>query len=81
MKISAINVGDKLQGKVQEDMEHPFSGTVEKVYSNSALLTIDDFDPKDSDNVAELNHKIIVNVNSLKKLKDDNTPDKSTTTK
>ncbi|MBA1433991.1 DUF2187 domain-containing protein [Bombilactobacillus bombi] len=69
MKISAINVGDKLQGKVQEDMEHPFTGTVEKIYSNSALLTIDSYDPKDADNVAELNNKIVVNAQSLKKAK------------
>ena len=69
MKIATINIGDKLQGKVQEDLEYPFTGTVEKIYSNSVLLTINDYDPRDEDNVAELNHKIVVKSQSLKKFK------------
>lgn len=68
MKIANIKVGDKLQGSVEEDLEKPFVGTVEKIYTNAVLLDIEDFDPQDSDNVVELNHKIVINAQNLKKL-------------
>lgn len=46
-------------------MEHDFVGTVEKVYENSALLTITESDEIDKSNVIELNHKIVVSHNGL----------------
>lgn len=66
MKIEDLKVGDFVEGKVEEDMEKPFMGKVEKVYENSALLEIVSNDPDDDPNVAELNHKIIVNINNMK---------------
>lgn len=65
MKISDIHVGDTLNCHVKEDMEHDFVGTVEKVYENSALLTITESDEIDKSNVIELNHKIVVSHNGL----------------
>lgn len=66
MKIEDLKVGDFVEGKVEEDMEKPFMGKIEKVYENSALLEIVSNDPDDDPNVAELNHKIIVNINNMK---------------
>lgn len=66
MKIEDIKIGDFVDAKVKEDMEHPFSGKVEKVYEHSALLEIISNDPKDDANVTELNNKIVVNIESLK---------------
>lgn len=68
MKIANIKVGDKLQGHADEDMEHPFVGTVEKIYTNSVLIDITDYDQRDADNVTELNHKIVVAAKSLKEV-------------
>ncbi|MDO1605791.1 DUF2187 domain-containing protein [Lactobacillus sp. YT155] len=66
MKIEDLKVGDFVEGKVEEDMEKSFMGKIEKVYENSALLEIVSNDPDDDPNVAELNHKIIVNINNMK---------------
>lgn len=66
MKIEDIKVDDFVEGKVQEDMDHPFVGKVEKVYENSVLLEIISNDPKDDANVVELNNKIIVNIKNVK---------------
>ncbi|NVY97168.1 DUF2187 domain-containing protein [Lactobacillus sp. DCY120] len=79
MKISSIKIGDILQGQVEEDMEKPFVGTVEKLYNNSVLIHITDYSPEDEDNVAELNHKIVVAGSGLKKSK--NTPKAKAKTK
>ena len=66
MKIEDIKINDFVEGKVQEDMDHPFMGKVEKVYEHSVLLEIISNDPKDDANVAELNNKIVVNIESVK---------------
>lgn len=65
MKITDIHVGDQLTCHVKEDMDHDFIGQVEKIYENSALLTIIDNDVADKTNVIELNHKIVVSHNGL----------------
>lgn len=64
-----LNIGDLVTGKVNEDLESAFTGTVEKVYENSALVTITDFDAVDKANVSELNNKIVVNLKQLKAAK------------
>ncbi|WP_049762104.1 DUF2187 family protein [Latilactobacillus sakei] len=64
-----LNIGDIVTGKVNEDLESAFTGTVEKVYENSALVTITDFDAVDKANVSELNNKIVVNLKQLKAAK------------
>ncbi|WP_235715815.1 hypothetical protein [Latilactobacillus fuchuensis] len=40
MDKESLNIGDVVTGKVTEDMDAPFTGTVEKVYENSASLTL-----------------------------------------
>ncbi|KRL60808.1 DUF2187 family protein [Latilactobacillus fuchuensis] len=65
MDKESLNIGDVVTGKVTEDMDAPFTGTVEKVYENSALINITDFDPADKTNVSELNNKLVVNLKQL----------------
>ncbi len=67
MKKDDVKVGQSVKATVKEDVKLAFTGTVEKIYENSALLTIDDFDQTDAAAVSELNNKIVVNFNDLKK--------------
>ncbi|MFD1484392.1 DUF2187 domain-containing protein [Lacticaseibacillus baoqingensis] len=67
MKKEDIHLGDSLQCKVKEDMEKPFTGTVQKVYENSALLDITDYASADKQNAAELNFKIVINFKAIQK--------------
>ncbi|WP_390407284.1 DUF2187 domain-containing protein [Lacticaseibacillus jixiensis] len=62
-----IHLGDSLECKVKEDMEKPFTGTVQKMYENSALLDITDYAAADKQNVAELNFKIVINFKAIRK--------------
>ncbi|MGX4645442.1 MULTISPECIES: DUF2187 domain-containing protein [Holzapfeliella] len=61
-----LAVGQNVKAKVEEDMKKPFSGTIEKIYENSVMLTITDNDKEDDNNVMELNKKIIVNLKNIK---------------
>ncbi|KRN04595.1 DUF2187 family protein [Holzapfeliella floricola] len=61
-----LAVGQKVKAKVEEDLKQPFSGTIEKIYENSVLLTITDNEKEDDNNVIELNKKIIVNLKNIK---------------
>lgn len=62
MEKEAVAVGKHYQCKVKEDMEAPFVALVDKIYENSALMTIVSFNAKrDKQNVEELNHRIVVN--------------------
>ncbi|MCX2456229.1 DUF2187 domain-containing protein [Lacticaseibacillus nasuensis] len=67
MKMEEIRLGDSVACKVKEDMDAPFTGTVEKKYENSVLLDITDYDQRDKQNVTELNFKIVVNLKAITK--------------
>ncbi|WP_225048046.1 DUF2187 domain-containing protein [Lacticaseibacillus kribbianus] len=67
MKKEDIHLGDTLTVKVKEDMEQPFTGTVQKVYENSALLAITNYESADRQNAAELNFKIVINFKAIVK--------------
>ncbi|WP_125702559.1 DUF2187 domain-containing protein [Lacticaseibacillus daqingensis] len=62
-----IHLGDTVTAKVKEDMDAQFTGTVQKVYENSALLTITDYDAGDRQNATELNFKIVINFKAIVK--------------
>lgn len=66
MKIEDLKVGEVYNCKVDEDMDYPFSGKVEKVYEHSALMEIVKNDPKDDSNKMELNNKIVVSIKKIK---------------
>ncbi|APX71616.1 DUF2187 domain-containing protein [Companilactobacillus allii] len=66
MKIEDLKVGEIYKCNVDEDMDYPFEGKVEKVYEHSALMEIVKNDPKDDSNKTELNNKIVVSIKKIK---------------
>ncbi|WP_125588298.1 DUF2187 domain-containing protein [Companilactobacillus jidongensis] len=66
MKIEDLKVGEVYECKVDEDMDYPFEGKVEKVYEHSVLMEIVKNDPKDDTNKMELNNKIVVSIKKIK---------------
>ena len=66
MKKSDVKIDDILSAKSEEELTKPFIGKVEKIYENSALLTIIDYDEVDDTAVSDLNQKIVVNFKNLK---------------
>lgn len=66
MKKTDIKLDDILSAKSEEELTKPFLGKVEKIYENSALLSIIDYDKADKMAVSDLNKKIVVNFKNLK---------------
>ncbi|WP_102278989.1 hypothetical protein [[Lactobacillus] timonensis] len=60
--------GDVVESPKLGPLDHGFSGTVEKVYNNSMLVSIDKFDPADQSGVNELNGRAIVRMSGAKAL-------------
>ncbi|WP_099974132.1 DUF2187 family protein [Lactobacillus terrae] len=69
MKIEDLKIGETYSCEVEEDMDFPFKGKVEKVYEHSALVEITDVDPKDETNKMELNNKIVVSIKNITAVK------------
>lgn len=69
MKKADVKLGQILAATSEEEMKHPFQGKVEKIYENSALLSITSYDPEDETAVSDLNNKMVVNFKKLKKVK------------
>lgn len=66
MKKTDVKIDDILSAKSEEELTKPFIGKVDKIYENSALLKIIDFDEADETAVNDLNQKIVVNFKNLK---------------
>lgn len=66
MKKADVKTDAILSAKSEEELTKPFIGKVEKIYENSALLAIIDFDEADETAVSDLNQKIVVNFKNLK---------------
>lgn len=62
-------IGDVVKGKKFGLMDHDFSGEVEKVYENSIMIAIQDYDPSDQSGVNELNGRAIIRKDEAKMLK------------
>lgn len=62
-------IGDVVKGKKFGPMDHDFSGEVEKVYENSIMIAIQDYDPYDQSGVNELNGRAIIRKDEAKMLK------------
>ncbi|WP_290033745.1 DUF2187 domain-containing protein [Ligilactobacillus cholophilus] len=60
-----FKVGDKVTCKAFGPLKHNFSGTVEKIYENSALIRFSEFDPKDKIAVSDLHNQAIVRLTSM----------------
>lgn len=62
-----IVVGDKVSVRKTKDVPLSFKGTVEKLYANAAMLTIDSFSPEDASMVEDMKNKTVVNYKHIKK--------------
>ncbi|WP_225046549.1 hypothetical protein [Lacticaseibacillus kribbianus] len=56
-----ITVGSTVDVKKSANVPLSFTGTIEKLYANSAMLTIDKYDNADAEVVEDLKHKTVVN--------------------
>ena len=64
-----VEIGDIVKGKKFGPLEHEFSGVVEKVYTNSIMVSIQDFDPSDKSGVNELNGRAVIRQKEAKMVK------------
>ena len=64
-----FEIGDIVKGKKFGPLEHEFSGVVEKVYTNSIMVSIQDFDPSDKSGVNELNSRAVIRQKEAKMVK------------
>ncbi|GEK28410.1 hypothetical protein [Furfurilactobacillus siliginis] len=58
--MAELHVGDVVTAKKFGPFEHDFGGELEKVYENSALVLIDDYNDGDSMTVSEMNRRAVV---------------------
>ncbi len=64
-----FEIGDVVGCKKFGPMDHDFQGVVEKVYNNSVMVSINDFDPADKSGVNELNGRAVVRQSEAKMIK------------
>ncbi|KRK60278.1 hypothetical protein [Limosilactobacillus antri] len=64
-----FEIGDVVGCKKFGPMDHDFQGVVEKVYNNSVMVSINDFDPADKSGVNELNGRAVVRQDEVKMIK------------
>lgn len=64
-----FEIGDIVKGKKFGPMDHDFTGVVEKVYNNSIMVSIQDFDPADKSGVNELNGRAVLRQKEAKMIK------------
>lgn len=67
--MAEFEIGDIVEGKKFGPLEHDFSGVVEKVYTNSILVSIQDFDSSDKSGVNELNGRAVIRQKEAKMIK------------
>lgn len=66
LKKADVKLGDIVSAKSEEELTKPFIGKIEKIYENSAMLKIIDFDKADKTAISDLNNKLVVNFKNLK---------------
>ncbi len=62
-------IGDEVKAGKFGPLEHDFGGIVEKVYENSIMISIKDFNPADKTSVNELNGRAVVRKDEAKMVK------------
>ncbi|GAB6091955.1 DUF2187 domain-containing protein [Furfurilactobacillus curtus] len=67
--MAELHVGDVVTAKKFGPFEHDFGGELEKVYENSALVLIDDYNDGDSMTVSEMNRRAVVKKDAIKVIK------------
>lgn len=64
-----LKIGDYVAGKKFASLEHDFKGEIEKVYENSVLILIKEFEKADEPIVNEYNHRAVVRKEDAKLIK------------
>ena len=64
-----FEIGDLVKVQKFGPMDHDFTGIVEKVYNNSVMISIQDFDPSDKNGVNELNSRAVIRQSEAKMIK------------
>ncbi|MDO4903458.1 MAG: hypothetical protein Q3959_04275 [Limosilactobacillus sp.] len=64
-----FEIGDLIGCKKFGPMDHDFQGVVEKVYNNSVMVSINDFDPADKSGVNELNGRAVIRQSDAEMIK------------
>lgn len=65
---TTLKIGDQVSCKKFGSMKHDFLGTVEKIYDNSAMVSIDKNDAEDDITVTDFHKRAIVRLAGLKKI-------------
>lgn len=68
-RMADFEIGDVVGCKKFRPMDHDFQGVVEKVYNNSIMVSINDFDPADKSGVNELNGRAVIRQSEAKMIK------------
>ncbi|KRO00290.1 hypothetical protein IV54_GL000613 [Levilactobacillus paucivorans] len=61
-----LKVGDYVAAKKFGPLEHSFTGEVTKVYDNSVLVEIKEYDPADKTAVGDMNNRAVVRKSAAK---------------
>lgn len=64
--VDEVAVGDKVSVRKSADVPLSFKGTVMKVYTNSALMSIDSYQETDQNIVSDLKDKTIINFKHIR---------------
>lgn len=62
-------VGDVVKCKKFGPLDHSFTGVVEKLYTNSMMVSIQDYNKNDKSGVNELNGRAVVRISEAKMVK------------
>lgn len=62
----ALKVGDYIKAKKFGPLEHGFTGEITKVYDNSVLVEIRDYNPADKTAVGDMNNRAVVRKSTAK---------------
>ena len=65
---TTLKIGDQVSCKKFGSLKHDFIGTVEKIYDNSAMVSIDKYDESDNITVTDFHNRAIVRLSSMKKV-------------
>ena len=68
MKKADVKIGQILAATSEEELKHPFQGKVEKIYENSAMVTIVEHDKADSVVVTDFHNRAVVRLSDMKKV-------------
>ncbi|MCF7523835.1 DUF2187 domain-containing protein [Levilactobacillus brevis] len=58
--MAEIKIGDYVAAEKFGPLEHDFTGEVTKVYDNSVLVEIREYDPADKTAVGDMNNRAVV---------------------